>query len=250
MTPTQLKWVLGTLVVAGALTVILWQYQTLQQLRRDNELLRQQIAQLTTENESASNRPASAGDSKPMTDGDINELLRLRGEVGMLRSQTNQLAKLQEENRRLQEHIAAVPQNQNNQRNTDPLSPEDRAYAVREINASRQAVMGMMMFAGDHQNQFPSSFDQAAQYFGDKFGDKFSSVFTNLSHFEIVYSGSSTDVSNPASAIVVRSIQPWSAGGKFSKAYGFADGHSEMRSDATGNFDTWEQEHAVVLKNP
>lgn len=245
MTATRLKWVLGALVVAGAVIVIVLQYQTLQRLRRDNELLRQQIAQFTAENESTANRPASAGDSKPVTDRDLNELLRLRGEVGMLRSQTNQLSKLQEENRRLQEHLAAAPQNQNNQQTTTPPSSEDRAYAVREINASRQAVLGMLMFANDHQNQFPASFDEASQYFANT--DP--SDLTNLSHFEILYHGSLANVSNPASAIVVRSIQPWSANGKFAKAYGFADGHSEVRSDPTGNFDTWEQEHAPVLKN-
>ncbi len=243
---TRLKWGLYIIAVISVVVVLDQQYRTLKQLRRDNELLRQQIAQLSSENENAAKTPSSDS-SKPMTDGDLSELLRLRGEVGMLRSQTNQLAKLQEENRRLQEHLAAVPQNQNNQRTADPLSPEDRAYAVREINASRQAVLGMMMFANDHQNQFPSSFDEAAQYFANK---NFSGDLTNLNHFEIVYNGSMANVSNPSSAIVVRSIQPWSAGGKFSKAYGFADGHSEVRSDPTGHFDSWEQEHAVVLKNP
>jgi hypothetical protein len=102
------------------------------------------------------------------------------------------------------------------------------------------------MFAGDHQNQFPASLDEIKQYFGSESSDN----LTNLSHFEIVYHGTLDNVSNSDSAIVVRSLQPWTAAGKFSKAYGFADGHAEIHSDPTGSFDAWERDHTAVLKNP
>jgi hypothetical protein len=244
MTPTRLKWGLVAIVVVGAAIVLVLQYQKQQQLRSENELLRQQIAQLSIENNNAASKPAS--ESKPAADGDLNELLRLRSEVGMLRSQTNQLAKLQEQNRQLQQTIAAVPQNQNSQQAKDPQSPEEHAFAIQQLTTAKQSMLGMIVFAADHNGQFPADFGQATSYF---INNNDSSVLTNLSRFEIVYQGSQANISNLSSAIVVRSIQPWSAAGRWFKAYGFADGHAEIHTDPTGNFDAWEQQHVAVLKN-
>ena len=91
MTATKLKLGLSALVVAGAATALVVQHQTQTQLRTENESLTQQIAQLKTENESLSNRLAAAGDAKSLPEEQFNELLRLRGEVGALRRQTNEL---------------------------------------------------------------------------------------------------------------------------------------------------------------
>ena len=47
--------------------------------------LTQQLTQLQTDNENLSNRLAAAGNSKPLSDEQMNELLKLRGEVGQLK---------------------------------------------------------------------------------------------------------------------------------------------------------------------
>jgi len=112
-----------------------------------------------------------------------------------------------------------------------------------QITTAKQSMMGMIMYANDHQDQFPTNLDQTAPYFGN------STTSTNLSQFEIVYHGPLSNVANPATAVVVRSIQPWSSNGKWAKAYGFADGHSEVHSVPDGNFDEFEQQHVAVLKN-
>jgi RNA polymerase sigma factor (sigma-70 family) len=91
MTATQFKLGLGVLVVAGAATALVVQHQTQTQLRDKSELLRQQIAQLRIDNENLSNRLASVGEAKSLTDEQLNELLQLRGQVGVLRRQTNEL---------------------------------------------------------------------------------------------------------------------------------------------------------------
>jgi len=93
MTMTKLKLGISALVVAGATTALVVQHQTQTRLRAENELLTQQIAQLKTDNENFSNRLATAGDSKSLSDEQFNELLRLRSEVGVLRRQTNELGK-------------------------------------------------------------------------------------------------------------------------------------------------------------
>jgi len=87
MTATKLKLALSALVVAGAATAFVLLNQAQKNLRAENELLRQQIAQLQTDNESFSNRLAAAANSKSHSDEQLNELLKLRGEVTRLRQQ-------------------------------------------------------------------------------------------------------------------------------------------------------------------
>jgi len=225
--------------VVGAVIIIFLQYQTQQKLRAENESLRQQIAQLKSDNQDA-----PAANSNSTSSEDFNELLRLRGEVNALRTQTNQIARLQQQNQQLQESLTnTVQARQQSAAQSAAQAEERRAYSLLQINISREAVLAMVMFANDHQDQFPTNFDQAAPYFGN------SSITTNLNNFEMVYHGALSNVADPSSAIVVRSTQPWMQNGKWSKAYGFADGHSEIHSVPDGNFDEWEQQHVPVLKN-
>jgi RNA polymerase sigma factor (sigma-70 family) len=239
MTLTQIKVGLSAVVVAGAATTMVLQHQTQQQLRGDNESLRQQIAQLKTESDDAANRVLTSNSSE---NAQLSELLKLRGEVTALRGQTNQLARLQDQNQKMREAFAKIAQQQ-----PPPPGPKDeqeQAYAVMEINTAKQSVLGLMMYAQDHGNQFPTNFDQAANYFGSSSG-----ISTNLNRFEIIYQGSFANLANPAEAIVVRELQPWTRNGKLNKAYGFGDGHAEIHSDTSGNFDEWEQQHVAVPKN-
>ena len=85
MTLTQLKLGVTALAVAGATTALVVQHQAQTKLREENESLTQQIAQLQTDNKNVSNRLAAIGDSKSLSDEQLNELLKLRGEVGQLK---------------------------------------------------------------------------------------------------------------------------------------------------------------------
>jgi RNA polymerase sigma factor (sigma-70 family) len=243
MTLTKLKLGLSALVVAGAATTLVLQHQTQQQLRNQNELLHQQVAQLKSDSDDASNRLASSDASGQLTGPQKDELLRLRGEVGALRSQTNELAKLQEENRRLQASLTAAAK-AHQQAAADPTVEQQQAFAIQEINISRQLVLGLIMYANDHENQFPTNFDQAGSYYGNS-----DFLRTNQNRFELTYQGSWTNLASPSSAIVIRETQPFMRGDKWLKTYAFADGHSEVHSVVDGNFDEWEQQHAAVPKN-
>ena len=88
MTATKLKIGIGALAAAGAATVMVVQHQTQANLRLENEALRQQIAQSKTETES---QPTQVIESNSLPSEQLSELLRLRGEVGVLRRQTNEL---------------------------------------------------------------------------------------------------------------------------------------------------------------
>lgn len=101
MTMAKLKLGISALIMAGATTALVVQHQTQEKLRSENELLQQQITQLRSDNGTLSNRVADIGDAKKLSDNQFNELLKLRGEVGLLRQQTNEVGKLREENQQL-----------------------------------------------------------------------------------------------------------------------------------------------------
>jgi RNA polymerase sigma factor (sigma-70 family) len=107
MIATKMKIGIGALVVAATATALVVQHQTQEKLRADNNSLRQQIEQLSTDNESLSNRPPKA-DSNAQPDDQLKELLRLRGEVGLLRRQTNELGSLLADSRQAQARIVGA----------------------------------------------------------------------------------------------------------------------------------------------
>ena len=99
----KLKLIVGFLVLVGAAIIWSVQYQAQLQSREENESLRKQLEQmvrLEADNERLSNLVAQANSQLP--NEQFMELLKLRGEVGLLRQQTNGLQKLQEQNRQLQ----------------------------------------------------------------------------------------------------------------------------------------------------
>jgi hypothetical protein len=75
--------------------------------------LAQQLAQLKTDNESLSNQLVTMGDLKKLPDEQFKELLRLRGEVGVMHRQKadleNSLAKVQTFEPRKQNPMAEQP---------------------------------------------------------------------------------------------------------------------------------------------
>lgn len=79
-----------TLVAVGLATVTVVQHRAQARLQDENQALRQQMGTLQSDNDHLSNQLAQANVSRPAQDPS-DELLRLRGEVGMLRHQTGEL---------------------------------------------------------------------------------------------------------------------------------------------------------------
>jgi len=109
--------VIGVFVIAGAATPWLIQRQSEIKLLEKISSLQTQLDQLSqqqrTDDERPSNLLAQAG--SPLPDDQLRELLKLRGEVGLLRKQTNDLFKLQAENRQLRsDRASGKPQRQPN----------------------------------------------------------------------------------------------------------------------------------------
>src|SRR5664280_557001 len=93
MTMTKLNLGLSALVVAGAATAFV-QHRQQEQLRFQHESMRQEIVQLQNDNGALSNRQGAAGEPNSILEQPSSELLRLRGELGLVRRQKADLEDL------------------------------------------------------------------------------------------------------------------------------------------------------------
>ncbi|MGA2244776.1 MAG: sigma-70 family RNA polymerase sigma factor [Verrucomicrobiota bacterium] len=236
MTATQIKLGISALLAAGAATALVVQHQALKNVQGENELLTQQVGRLTSDLETWSNRVAVAGGSKALPADQFNELLKLRGEVGQLRRQAGQADRLRAENERLQ----AAQRNAGLQPVSADAPEQEKQASMAKMNNAKQGMLAFIMFAVDNQQQYPTNFEQASRYLPD-------GVMGQIeSGFDIAYQGSIAGITNPATTIVLKERQAWQASsGKWFKAYGFADGHSELHTEPDGNFDEWENQHTV-----
>jgi RNA polymerase sigma factor (sigma-70 family) len=238
-----MNWI--TLKSAAAITVAalaagtgtyLWQQHEAGALRGENADLAAQRDSLTKERDDA---VAAAAAQNSRTDGlqaDQEELLRLRSEVGMLRRQTNEIDRLRQQNAELQSSLAAAKQS-----TQDPEDPA-KQMAIAKMNNAKQIGLGVLMYADDHQNQYPTDFSQLTNYFKNA-----DDAAAYNSQFEIVVQGSTTNLSDAANTLAVRERQPWLSNGKWVKAYGFADGHAVIMAQPPEGFDAWEQQHMMPL---
>ena len=104
---------LSVLCTTAAVGVAVWlavEYQGRIRLGEENKVLRQQLdqmASLVAENERLSNLVAQAKGAQSLADDRLKELLRLRGEAGVLRQQGKELEALREENRQARAALAS-----------------------------------------------------------------------------------------------------------------------------------------------
>ena len=236
MTLSKLKLAFNLVVVAGATTAFVIQHEAQTKLHGENERLNQQIAQLETDNGNFSNRLVAARDSKMLSDEQFKELLRLRAAVGMLRQQTNVLGKLL---------ASKANSERDSQSSEEKVSPEEKQklMAIAKMNDATETCLAFLTSAGNNGSQFPTNFDQVASLVGD------TNLFQTLTNeFDLAYQGSfnQTQITNSSSVILIQERQAWpTVDGKWAKTYGFADGHVEVHSESTDNFDAFEQQHML-----
>jgi vacuolar-type H+-ATPase subunit I/STV1 len=229
------------ILIACAVLLFL-QHQAQEKLRVENESLTQQLAQLQVDNESFSNRLAAASDSKNLTDDQFNELLKLRGEVGVLRRQVNEFGKLRDENQQLRDEILAAHKKQIQL----PTQAQYDWHRTNTVNAARFVELAMIMFAGDNHDQYPTNFNQISNL-TEGMTNQTSGIGTEA--FEFVNTGS-TNSQDASTKIILREQNPFRAtDGKWARTYGYGDGHVEIQISNDGNFDDYEKQHMVLPPN-
>jgi RNA polymerase sigma factor (sigma-70 family) len=236
---TKAKTAVVTAVVAASVVVpLLVQHQARARLRDGDETLRRQAAQLAaqkTENDRLSNLAANSSLSKEQ----LNDLQKLRTEVGPLRQQADEVAQLQQENRQLK---AKTGQDK-------PKTPlQLKEEAVAKMSYGKNWIIGFYQYAEKHNGQFPTNFEDAAAFVPDNAKNQ-SNVTTD--QFEIVFQGSPSSLKKPQDIIVLREKEAQNAGesshppGQWMKTYTFADGHSAIHLEPSNNFDDYEKAHMI-----
>ena len=236
MTATKLKLAISALVAVGATTAFVIQHQAQEKLRVENESLAQQITQLQTDNDSLSNRLATAGDSKSLSDDQFNELLKLRGEVGVLRQQAS----------KAQEQMDAANQKAQAAENklATNLSVQDKftKQETATINAMKYLSLDMRLYAGDHDNQFPTN---DSLYKLAESIDGNTKILDGIPAIEYVNPGvklnSQGQPDYPNMVVIRERIAQQAPDGTWHRSYGFADGSIQTATSYDGNFDAWEK---------
>lgn len=123
-----------------------------------HETLAERSAELEAGNERLSNQIARQNTSSPMSTEQFNELLRLRGEVGLLRQHSNEISALQRDIQRLMAETDATQG-----LSFSDLSPADQ-FVLRECHV-QNAMTGTLLaavnnYALRHDGQYPANFDQ------------------------------------------------------------------------------------------
>jgi RNA polymerase sigma factor (sigma-70 family) len=241
---TTLQKVLVTGAFVAVAGVGLFEARQAAQMHEQNRRLQQeeaplaaQIQELRSERDDATNRLGWLAEEAAANQQNNLELLKLRGQVAMLRHQAQELGRMREENQRL---LAAARDTAAQKTGEKDAQTQQRQIMIQRMNDARQGVLSFILFAGDHQDQYPTNFDQVTSYANPDF------VAHMETNFDLVYSGLTTGITNPSSTIVLREKQAsQSAEGSWIKAYGYADGHAEIHAEPDGNFENWESQRII-----
>jgi RNA polymerase sigma factor (sigma-70 family) len=150
----KLKLGLGAAAVIATSAVILIGQEASRTVAAENQLLALQIGQLKAANQNFAAQIAANQTTQGLSPTQFRELLHLRGEVGLLRDQTNSLALLQRQNQRLSSSI--------NSGEADHLSPEDQ-YTLQITHAQHalgRLLRDMRDYASKNGGQYPTAFDE------------------------------------------------------------------------------------------
>jgi RNA polymerase sigma factor (sigma-70 family) len=233
MTATKLKLALSALVVASATTALVVQNQTQNKLRDENGLLQQKIAQLQSDAENFSNRLANVGAAKKLPDEQFNELLKLRGEVGVLRRQLDEAGKLNDENQQLREAVIKL-QASNTSVEIASAAARFKSNEIQIVNTLKQLGLAERIYAGDNGNRYATNFDQMANELGGLYK---SPLLTNVDFINV----GTVNEQYPDMILFRESNPRQSPAGTWQRVYGLADGSVQIATSPNGVFDVWEK---------
>ena len=230
MTMTKLKLGVSTLVVAGAAVAFVIQNQAQEKLRGQNESLTQQLRQLKTDNEKFSNRLAAASNSQSLSDEQFNELLKLRGEVGVLRRQASEAQK------------EAAGSNQKAKTTEGKLATvlsvqaKFKTQEVETVNDMKMLGLAERIYAGDNNNAYAINFEQITNELGSTLYEKF-----RTGGVELVNVGITNIMQYPRMIVSCEIMSRQAPDGMWHRVYGLVDGSVHAATSYDGNFDSWEK---------
>jgi RNA polymerase sigma factor (sigma-70 family) len=228
------------LLVVGLGTPLALQHHAKRSLETENQALRQQVElvdQLRAENQLLAAVHMDAEEAERLR-RDNAELHRLRGEVALLRREQEQVARVAAENAALRERLEAFATD--TQASAMFLAEREafREAGYERLNAAKSWAFALITYAQRNDGQLPSSTAEALAFLPEADDPLPSEI-----EVELLYTGNWLEIEGHNRTLLLREKEPrLSPDGLWSRAYGFADGHSEMRTDPTGDFSAWEAE--------
>ncbi|MCW5559808.1 MAG: sigma-70 family RNA polymerase sigma factor [Verrucomicrobiae bacterium] len=239
MAPLKLTAGVAALATAGTLVIV--QHQTAGRLRQTNAELEGRIAQLTAENDSFRDAFTRQADKTELEQQSQAELLQLRGEVARLRAQLAQSRRPDPATVR-----AANPQPAESTAEDEEAKEATKQFGIRRMNEAKLLMLGFHLMAAERDDGRVESLESAlSRVKAEETELERQSLLNSLQtgDYELVFQGALKDIGNPSQAIVLRERQAWQAyKGIWARTYGFADGHSEIKSSDDGDYSAWEAE--------
>jgi RNA polymerase sigma factor (sigma-70 family) len=238
----------STLLVAGLGTPLALQHRANRNLESEIATLRQQndqFEQLRAEEDRFAGVQIDPDEADRLRRENA-ELHRLRGEVALLRNQQQEVERMAAENAeaRLELERMALEMKQawEAQNSRNPEQEQEINTGIQRLNLSKAWMLAIYLYAQEHEGRVPPEMADALPFLSRD------PEIEGLpaEDLEIVYAGRLDEIQDPARTLVLREREPrLSLEGKWTRAYGFADGHSEIRSQPTEDFTAWEQERMV-----
>lgn len=214
----------GAILVTGLAGALVLQHHSMTKLQQENELLIKQTGQMREEMDALKRRPLPQVAAK-FTDQERTELLRLRGEIGVIRGQ---MATVNKENERL---VASVRQQTEKLRTEKDFAAEDEAKSVRNSNSAKRLALALHIYKSKNDEAFPGSFEDLSKAAKDMLGTE------NYDQFELLpLLGKFSELKDPSTTIVIRGGLFQMSSGKWTMTYGMADGAVYRVTSNTADF--------------
>jgi hypothetical protein len=216
----KLRTVLPLVVLLGVVLALVHQHQLLARLRDENEQLRSQVRALA-QTGGSTERPA--GQEKGATvlqrpgPDSSSELLKLRGEVALLRRQNAEL---------LQEMAQLRP-----------LGAEEQRQQISSLAADAmvQVTAAARAFLAANNDRFPTNLAQCQDFLPARFAGSL-----GLEAFELVPNAPRDDT-RPFLLLLRERVPRKAADGTWGRIYSYADGSVGEVISVDGNYDDWEK---------
>jgi RNA polymerase sigma factor (sigma-70 family) len=229
------KLILATLAVAAVATPITLQQRSLGQLREENRTLQQaaaQVAGLKTENERLANLQVDAGELARLR-GEHAELIRLRGEVAGLRQQIAAAPR---------PAVGAPPAVAPAAEPAPAASPDQfKQQSIEIANAMKQLGLAARIFAVDHNDVLPTTFDQMKAELPPQFGGGIT-----LDQFEFMPQSRPIAETEPELILFRERVPRQAPDGNWIRHYALVDGSVQQATGVTSDFSVWEVPHLAA----
>ena len=241
-------------IVTGAATMmvavpLVYQFQSMQALKEEQEALREEITAMDGVSEDYT--------AWQMAQNELARFEQLRDELGDKGRIAEEVDALKADDaedklRKMAELNDAKAKLENAQLEKEEVEKQIqfKNHQVKVVNTLKHLGLAAHIFASEHAEQFPSSFDEMEEQLSgleEQFKDTPLEGFEYFRHERpVVFSGS--DRKEPT-MILFREVEPRFDGETYHRAYTFYDGSVQIKQSETPDFSEFEKLHTATPEN-